>query len=90
MKFTKNLLHRLEDLFAETDYMLRYEKGNFRSGYCVLKDTRLAIINKFHTTEGKIAAIIEILRQIEVEEGKLSEENRSLLQQIRQHGQTES
>ena len=37
MKYTKHLLNKLEDIFSESDYVLRYEKGNFQSGYCILK-----------------------------------------------------
>ena len=32
VKYTKHFLHKLEDLFSETDYQLRYEKGSFNSG----------------------------------------------------------
>ena len=53
VRYTKQFLGKLEDIFAESDYILRYEKGNFKSGYCVLKDTRIAIVNKYYTVEGK-------------------------------------
>ena len=39
VKYTKNFLDKLENLFAASSYHLRYEKGNFKSGYCLLKET---------------------------------------------------
>ena len=54
VRYSKGFLNKLEDIFAESDYVLRYEKGNFKSGYCLLKDTKVAIINKFYSLEGKI------------------------------------
>ena len=46
VKYTKQFLDKLENLFSSSEYILRYEKGNFKSGYCLLKDTNLVIINK--------------------------------------------
>ncbi|MFT5772974.1 MAG: hypothetical protein ACI9ZX_002378, partial [Algoriphagus sp.] len=40
IKYTKHFLDKLENLFTETDFMLRYEKGNFKSGYCVLNESK--------------------------------------------------
>ncbi len=82
IKYTKHFLNKLEDIFAESDYVLRYEKGNFKSGYCLLKDTRIAIVNKFFPLEGKINSLIDIIRQIEIPAEELSEKNRKLYLQL--------
>lgn len=82
VKYTQNFLNKLEDIFAESDYILRYEKGNFNSGYCLLKETKIAIINKYFPLEGKINSLIEILRQIELNETKMSEKNVKLYHDI--------
>ena len=78
VRFTKHFLNKLEDLFSETDYQLRYEKGSFNSGYCVLRDTRVAVVNKYYTTEGKINCLIDILKNINVETNSLGDKNRKL------------
>ena len=82
IKYTAQFLHKLEDIFAESDYMLRYEKGNFKSGYCVLKDTKIVIINKYFTTEGKINCLIDILRNYQMDTSGFSEKNKKLYQEI--------
>jgi hypothetical protein len=64
IKYTKHFLDKLEDLFASSDYILRYEKGNFKSGYCVLKETKIVIVNKYYTLEGKINALIDIIKEL--------------------------
>ncbi|EPR68006.1 hypothetical protein ADICYQ_3078 [Cyclobacterium qasimii M12-11B] len=43
VKYTKNFLDKLENIFASSEYHLRYEKGNFKSGYCILKELRLLL-----------------------------------------------
>jgi predicted nuclease with TOPRIM domain len=84
IKYTKHFLNKLEDLFSETDYVLRYEKGNFKSGYCLLKDTKIAMINKYYSQEGKINCLVEILRELETDTSRMSEKNRQLYMEINQ------
>jgi hypothetical protein len=84
IRYTKHFLNKLEDLFAESKYMLRYEKGNFKSGYCVLKDTKIAIVNKYYTTEGKINCLLEILKSADIEAKDLSEKNKSFYLELSQ------
>jgi hypothetical protein len=85
IKYTQNFLNKLEDVFAESDYVLRYEKGNFNSGYCLLKDTKIAIINKYFPLEGKVNSLIEILKQIALSEEKMSDKNKKLYHEIIAH-----
>lgn len=73
-KYTPNTLRKLEQLFDEARYMIRYEKGNFNSGYCILEDRRVVVINKFLSIEGRINALIEILPGINVNTEELSGE----------------
>jgi hypothetical protein len=73
-KYTPNTLKKLEQLFEEARYRVRYEKGNFNSGFCVLEERRIAVINKFLNVEGRINALIEILPSLKVIEEELSGE----------------
>lgn len=84
VKYTTQFLSKLEDIFSESDYMLRYEKGNFNSGYCLLKETHIAIVNKYYPLEGKVNALIEILKQIELNTDKMTDKNKKLYQEIHQ------
>lgn len=84
VKYSKPFLNKLEDIFAESEYVLRYEKGNFQSGYCILKDTKIAIVNKYFPLDGKINALLEILKSIDIDPKKLSEKNRALLLELTQ------
>lgn len=84
VKYTKHFLNKLEDIFAESEYMLRYEKGNFKSGYCLLHDTRVAVVNKYYSLEGKINCLLDILRNVELDKSGLSEKNRKLYEEISQ------
>ena len=71
-KYTPNTLKKLEGLYEEGRYIIRYEKGNFNSGYCILQDKRIAVINKFLTLEGRINALIDILPSLEFDPTQLN------------------
>lgn len=68
MKATKHNLKKIETLFKELDYVVRYEKGNFTSGYCMVEARKIAVINKFFDTEARMNTLIEILTTIEIDE----------------------
>ena len=84
IKYTNQFLAKLEDLITESDYFLRYEKGNFKSGYCLLRDQKIIIVNKFFTTEGKINILLEILRTVALNTSKFSEKNIKLYEELTQ------
>lgn len=83
-KYTPNTLKKLEQLFEEADYTVRYEKGNFNSGYCILEDRRVVVINRFLNVEGRINALVEIIPGIQVREESLSSDMLKWYKQLRQ------
>ena len=84
VKYSKHFLNKLEDVFSESDYILRYEKGNFNSGYCIINDTKVVVVNKFYTLEGKVNCLFEILRIIELNTDNLSPKNLKLYKELRE------
>jgi len=82
IKYTNQYLAKLEDVIAESDYILRYEKGNFKAGYCLLKEQKIVIVNKFFTMEGKINALLDILKTVPLDTSKFSEKNIKLYEEV--------
>jgi len=82
LKLTKHLLKKIEELFEEIGYTIRYAKGSFNSGYCMVENQQVAVINKFFDTEGRAGVLIEILSQIEVDTKKLTEKGLKTFKQV--------
>lgn len=82
LSFTKSNLSKLETLFSEQNYKVRYEKGNFNSGYCIVEHRKIVIVNKFYDVEGRINVLLDILSTIEIDHSNLSEKSVKLLKQI--------
>ena len=83
-KYSASLLKKIEDIFKEGGYTVRYEKGNFQNGYCVLEKRKVVVINKFHEPEAKMNSMIEILHNVEsLELENLSSEAAELYRKIK-------
>jgi hypothetical protein len=79
MRYTQTTLKKLEDIFDELDYTVRYEKGSFQSGYCIVESRRVAVVNKFFDTEARINTLLDILNRIEFDLTTLSDQSRDQL-----------
>lgn len=82
-RLTKGYLSKLEELVSEGGFVVRYERGNFKSGYCLLKENRLVLINNFLPLDGRINTMMDLALNLELEEEKLSDKSRKLLTEIR-------
>jgi hypothetical protein len=81
-KVTPNNLTRLEKIFGEAKYELRFEKGTFNSGYCVLEHKKVVVVNKFLNLEGRINTLLDILGTMQLDETMLMPESLKLYKQI--------
>ena len=73
MRFTQGNLKKIEAVFSEIGYTVRYEKGNFQSGYCLVENRNIAVINRFFDTEARINTLLDILSTLEYDKTTLSE-----------------
>lgn len=84
MKFNTKTLTTIESLFNSAGYRIRYEKGNFKSGSCVVWQKKMIVISKFYATEEKIKALADIIAREEFPKEGLSNEQLSFLTKITQ------
>ncbi|MDQ1149958.1 galactitol-specific phosphotransferase system IIB component [Sphingobacterium zeae] len=73
LPFTQSSLTKLEEFFKEQGYRVRYEKGSFRTGACMLQTTKVVVVNKFSNLEIKIQSLWNILLDIEIDSEAISE-----------------
>jgi hypothetical protein len=76
MKFTQATLDKIEAVLDEAEYVLRYERGNFQSGYCILEQKKVVVLNKFLQLEGRISTLIDLIPQLNVDPDSFSPEVR--------------
>ncbi len=81
-KYTKHSLKKLEEIFKEVAYQIRYEKGNFQSGYCIVEDRKIAVVNKFYDTEARINILLEIMGTMEIDTEALTDSSATFYKKI--------
>lgn len=84
MKPTQSLLEKIENIIEKSGFKVRYEKGNFKGGYCVLENEYIVVVNKFFPLEGKINTLIEALEALPISTEILSTDEQKLFFQLRQ------
>jgi hypothetical protein len=79
MKYTQHSLEKLEKILTDQDYVIRYERGTFQSGYCILEEKRVIVLNKFLQTEGRINTLIDIITQLNIPAEALSADVKKII-----------
>lgn len=80
MKYTQTSLDKLEAIPEQAGYVLRYERGSFQSGYCILEERKVVVLNKFLQTEGRINTLVDLIPQLEINVELLTDESKSSMQ----------
>ena len=78
MKYTQTTLDKLESIPEQSGYVLRYERGSFQSGYCILELKKVVVLNKFLQTEGRINTLLDLIPQLDINPEILNEESKKL------------
>ena len=85
MKYNQQTLTRLERILDESGYVVRYERGSFQSGYCILENKKVVVLNKFYNTEGRINTLIDIIPQVNIVFEMLTTDSQKMLDDIKLH-----
>ena len=84
LTITNHTLEKLEMLLKTSGYRVRYEKGNFKTGACLLQNSKVVVVNKFSGLESKILSISELARDLDMDYELLDEKQIAFHQQLKQ------
>jgi len=84
LTITNHTLEKLEMLLKTAGYKVRYEKGNFKTGACLLQNSRVIVVNRFSNLESKIGGLAELLQTLEIDHDLLDEKQNVFLFQLKQ------
>jgi hypothetical protein len=90
MKYTQSTLDKLQDVLGESGYVVRYERGTFQSGWCLLEARKVVVLNKFLNIEGRINTLMEIIPQLAIDFDKLTHESQKLYDEVVKRSVTEA
>jgi hypothetical protein len=83
--YTQNSLNKLESLLNALGFKIRYERGSFRSGTCILQQENILVVNRFSDIEVKIKSMLQVIQAIELSESiELDEKQQKLYYSLSQ------
>ena len=82
LKMNPATLTKIEKMIEEAGYVLRYERGTFQSGYCILEQKKVVVLNKFLQTEGRINTLLDLIPLLTIEPQFLSPDHRKLFEEL--------
>ena len=82
MKYNQSTLDKLEGILEESGYVVRYERGNFQSGYCILEERKVVVLNKFLLLESRISTVMDLIPQVKISYDALTAESQKLYDEV--------
>ena len=82
MKYNQTTLNKLEKILEESGYIVRYERGSFQSGYCILEHKKVVVLNKFLIPEGRVNTLLDIIPSLMVNYDSLTHESQKLYDEV--------
>jgi hypothetical protein len=78
----EDTLHDLKALAAQLGAKVRFEKGDFKGGYCLLKDNKVIVINKMTSLQKKVIILSAALKEIGVDKIYLTPRIREIIDEM--------
>ncbi len=82
LSYTKHTLEKLEQILEILHYTVRYDKGNFKTGACVLENSKIIVINKFSSAESRVISIVNLLNTIEMQNQLLTDKQQQFINSL--------
>jgi len=82
LKYNQTTLNKLEKILEESGYIVRYERGSFQSGYCILEHKKVVVLNKFLIPEGRVNTLLDIIPALVIKYDSLTHESQKLYDEV--------
>ncbi len=76
------VLEDLKSLATQMGAKVRFERGDFKGGYCLVKDSKIIVLNKISTTQRKVITLSAALKELGVDDIYLSPKLREVIEEM--------
>ena len=78
----EELLQELKSIADQLGASVRFEKGDFKGGYCIVHDKKVIVINKMTNLQRKVMILSFALKELGVEGIYLSPRIREVIEEM--------
>ncbi len=76
------ILQDLKSLAIQMGASVRFERGDFIGGYCIVKDSKIIVINKFSNLQRKVITLAAALKELGIDEVYLPPKLREVIEEM--------
>ncbi len=80
----ESLMQELRALANEMGATVRFERGDFKGGYCILKESKVIVINKLATLQRKVTILATALNELGIDKIYLTPKLREIIEEMDQ------
>lgn len=76
------VLDELKEIAIQLGSTVRFEKGDFKGGYCLVKHSKVIVINKRANTQRKVMTLAAALNELGLEGVEISDKLKIVLDEM--------
>ena len=78
----EEIIQDLKALAAQLGAEIRFEKGDFKGGYCLLKENKVIVINKMANLQRKVMILSMALKELGIDQIYLTPRIREIIDEM--------
>jgi hypothetical protein len=78
----EEILDELKSLANDLGATVRFEKGDFKGGYCIIKDSKVIVVNKLANFQRKVMILSAALKELGIEQIYLNPRIREIIEEM--------
>lgn len=78
----EEILEQLKSLANELGATVRFEKGDFKGGYCIIKDSKVIVVNKLANLQRKVMILSAALKELGIDQIYLNPRLREIIEEM--------
>lgn len=81
-KELEDILNDLKSIATQMGAKVRFEKGDFKGGYCILKESKIIVLNKISNLQRKVLTLASALKELGLEDVYISPKLREFIEEM--------
>ncbi len=78
----EEIIQDLKSLASQLGAEVRFEKGDFKGGYCILKESKVIVINKMANLQRKVMILSMALKELGIDQIYLTPRLREIIDEM--------
>jgi len=78
----EDIIQDLKSLALQLGAEVRFEKGDFKGGYCLLKENKVIVINKMANLQRKVMILSMALKELGIDQIYLTPRIREIIEEM--------